>query len=63
MNAYHGPRMTLGNAAAARVRLMVWCLDSGTRSRPTQGEIGVCPWQRTGGAEINRGDVQRRCPV
>src|SRR5271166_4104817 len=27
MNAYHGAPMTLGNAAAARVRLLVWCLD------------------------------------
>jgi hypothetical protein len=23
----HGPPMTLGNAAAARVRLIVWCKD------------------------------------
>jgi hypothetical protein len=27
MNAYHGRPMTLGNAAAARVRLIVWCRD------------------------------------
>jgi hypothetical protein len=27
VNAYHGPLMTLGNAAAAHVRLIVWCLD------------------------------------
>jgi hypothetical protein len=25
MNGYPGPPMTLGNAAAARVRLIVWC--------------------------------------
>jgi hypothetical protein len=27
MSAYSGPRMTLGNAAAAKVRLIVWCRD------------------------------------
>ncbi len=27
MNAYQCPPMTLGNASAARVRLIVWCLD------------------------------------
>ena len=27
MSRYSGPLMTLGNAAAARVRLIVWCLD------------------------------------
>jgi hypothetical protein len=27
MNAYGGPPMTLGNAAAAQVRFMVWWLD------------------------------------
>jgi hypothetical protein len=26
---YNGPPMTLGNAAAANVRLLVWCLDCG----------------------------------
>ena len=25
VNSYTGPPMTLGNAAAARVRLIVWC--------------------------------------
>jgi hypothetical protein len=28
MTSYRGPPMTLGNAAAARVRLIVWCFDS-----------------------------------
>lgn len=27
MSAYSGPPMTLGNAAANRARLIVWCLD------------------------------------
>jgi len=27
MKPYRGPPMTLGNAAAAQVRLIVWCLD------------------------------------
>ena len=34
MNAPHGPPMTLGNAVAASVRLLVWCLDCGHRSEP-----------------------------
>ena len=34
MNAYRGPPMTLGNAAAAKVRLIVWCRRCGTRSSP-----------------------------
>lgn len=29
MNSYNGPPMTLGNAAAAGVRLIVWCQDCG----------------------------------
>jgi hypothetical protein len=28
--------MTLGNAAAARVRLIVWCLDCRHQSSPTR---------------------------
>jgi hypothetical protein len=27
MNAYSGLPITLGNAVAARVRFIVWCLD------------------------------------
>lgn len=27
LGRYIGPPMTLGNAAAARVRLIIWCLD------------------------------------
>ena len=30
-----GPPMTLGNAAAARVRLIVWCKACGHRPSPT----------------------------
>ncbi len=33
-HAYHGPPMTLSNAAAASVRLLVWCRDCGHRSEP-----------------------------
>jgi hypothetical protein len=29
VNSYTGPPMTLGNAAAARVRLIVWCKACG----------------------------------
>jgi hypothetical protein len=31
--------MTLGNAAAARVRLMVWCKACGHRAEPDPAEI------------------------
>ena len=34
MKAYSGPPMTLGNAAAAHVRLIVWCRDCGHRVEP-----------------------------
>jgi hypothetical protein len=39
MNAYDGPPMTLGNAAAARVRLIVWCLERGRRVELDPGEM------------------------
>jgi Zn finger protein HypA/HybF involved in hydrogenase expression len=31
--------MTLGNAAAASVRLLVWCLECGQRSEPQAAEM------------------------
>jgi hypothetical protein len=31
--------MTLGNAAAARVRLIVWCRDCGRQIEPDPGEM------------------------
>jgi hypothetical protein len=34
-----GPPMTLGNAAAARVRLIVWCKACGHRAEPDPAEI------------------------
>lgn len=36
---YGGPPLTLGNAAAARVRLMVWCLDCHHRVEPDPAEM------------------------
>jgi hypothetical protein len=39
MNAYHGPPMTLGNAAAAHVRLIVWCLDCRHQVEPDPTEM------------------------
>jgi hypothetical protein len=38
MNSYSGPPMTLGNAAAAHVRLVVWCKACGHRSEPDPAE-------------------------
>jgi hypothetical protein len=39
MNAYHGAPMTLGNAAAARVRQIVWCLLRETAMRLSNGSV------------------------
>jgi hypothetical protein len=38
MTSYTGPPMTLGNAAAARVRLIVWCKECGRRVEPDPAE-------------------------
>jgi hypothetical protein len=34
MNSYNRPPMTLGNAARAWVRLIVWCRDCGRQIEP-----------------------------
>jgi hypothetical protein len=39
VNAYSGPSMTLGNAAAAQVRLIVWCLDCRHQAEPDPAEM------------------------
>ena len=39
MSRYSGPPMTLGNAAAARVRLIVWCLDCQHQVEPDPVEM------------------------
>jgi hypothetical protein len=39
MKPYRGPPTTLGNAAAARVRLIVWCRDCGRQVEPAPGEL------------------------
>jgi hypothetical protein len=36
-----GPPMTLGNAPAARVRLIVWCLDCGHQVEPDPAETAA----------------------
>jgi hypothetical protein len=41
-----GPPMTLGNAAAARVRLIVWCKDCNHQIEPDPAEMA----QRYGAA-------------
>jgi hypothetical protein len=38
MNAYTGPPMTLGNAAAAKVRFIVWCLECRHQVEPDPAE-------------------------
>jgi hypothetical protein len=39
MKSQLGPPMTLGNAAAARVRLIVWCKACGHRVEPDAAEM------------------------
>ena len=39
MKSAPGPPMTLGNAAAARVRLIVWCEACGHRVEPVAAEM------------------------
>jgi hypothetical protein len=39
MKAYSGPPMTLGNAAAAHVRLIVWCKGCGHKGEPAPAEM------------------------
>jgi len=40
VKAYTGPPMTLGNAAAARVTLIVWCKSCWRRVEPDPSEMG-----------------------
>lgn len=39
MSRYTGPPMTLGNAAAAHVRFIVWCLDCRNQVEPDPAEM------------------------
>ena len=39
MNSYAGPPMTLGNAAAAHVRLIVWCKACRHQVEPDPAEM------------------------
>jgi hypothetical protein len=55
MKAYSGPPMTLGNAAAAHVRLIVWCRDCGHRVEPAPTEMA-----RRYGSEITVPDWSKR---
>jgi hypothetical protein len=53
MKSLPGSPMTLGNAAAARVRLIVWCKDCGHQVEPNPAEMaqqygagtGVLDWR------------------
>jgi len=44
VNSYSGPPMTLGNAAAAHVRPIVWCLDCRHQVEPDPAEMAVPDW-------------------
>jgi hypothetical protein len=39
MKPYRGPPMTLGNTAAAGVRLVAWCRDGGRQVEPDPNEM------------------------
>jgi hypothetical protein len=39
MKFYSGPPMTLGNAAATQIRLIVWCNGCGHKVEPDPAEI------------------------
>jgi hypothetical protein len=41
MKSEPGPRMTLGSAAAAQVRLIVWCKDCGHQVEPDPAEMAA----------------------
>ena len=55
MSRYNGPPMTLGNAAAARVCFVVWCLDCRHRVEPDPAEMA-----ERYGAEISVPDWKSR---
>jgi hypothetical protein len=60
MKSEPGPPMTLGNAAAARVRLIVWCKDCQHQVEPDPAEMAqrygvattVLDWSARGPASI-----------
>ena len=41
MKSQPGPPMTLGNVAAARVRLIVWCGEGGHQIEPDPAEMAA----------------------
>jgi hypothetical protein len=55
VNRYTGPPMTLGAAAAARVRLIVWCRDCRHQIEPDPAEMA-----ERYGAELSVPDWHRR---
>ena len=42
MKPYRGPLTTLGNAATAKVRLIVWCRECQHRVEPDPAEHAAC---------------------
>jgi DNA-directed RNA polymerase subunit RPC12/RpoP len=55
MKSEPGPPMTLGNATAARVRLVVWCKECGHQVEPDPAEHA-----RRSGAEVTVLDWRER---
>jgi hypothetical protein len=55
VNADHGPPIKLGNAAAAQLRLLVWCLDCGHRAEPDAADMA-----KRYGAEVSVPDWRAR---
>jgi len=55
LKPYSGPPMTPGNAAAAHVRLVVWCKDCLHQVEPDAAEMAACY-----GAEMTVPDWRER---
>jgi hypothetical protein len=55
MNRYDGPPMTLGGAASARVRLIVWCRDCRHQVEPDPADMA-----ERYGAELSVPDWHQR---
>jgi hypothetical protein len=61
MKPQPGPPMTLGNAAAARVRLIVWCRDCRHQVEPDPAEMAQRYGPETTAPDWRKGLVCTQC--
>jgi hypothetical protein len=61
VKAYAGPPMTLGNAASAHVRLIVWCKSCGRRTEPEAAEMAKRYGLKTSVIDWSKRLVCSRC--